>query len=214
MGRVTKTSNANTSSYYSYRYDGSVDWIIVDYGLPLGAKSIDYDYDAGGRVKTVMYQKDSPYERFDHEYAYDPDGRLSSVHTIAYDSQGQEQDRQLQARYEYYKHGPLKRVELGEGLQGIDYVYTINGWLKSINNPDMANDPGSDSPSNNGFYADVFGMTLEYYGGDYTRTGSNILSYVTSDPEYDNYNGNISSEAWRTVEQGPNVKLHGVLRGL
>lgn len=47
-----------------------------------------------------------------------------------------------QAIYRYYEHGPLKRVELAENLQGIDYVYTLQGALKSINHPNLdGNDP-------------------------------------------------------------------------
>jgi hypothetical protein len=45
-------------------------------------------------------------------------------------------------------HGSsLKRMELGNKLQGLDYVYTIGGMLKSINNPysNLTNlDPGMD----------------------------------------------------------------------
>jgi RHS repeat-associated protein len=119
---------------------------------------------------------------------------------VEYDNLGQERDRQLQARYHYYKHGPLKRVEIGEGLQGIDYIYTLNGWLKSINNPEMAHDPGNDTKTTTGFYPDVFGMTLDYYSGDYSRNGRHIVSGVTGNTLYDNYNGNISSEIWKNID--------------
>lgn len=31
-------------------------------------------------------------------------------------------------------HGPLARVELGENqVQGLDYAYTLQGWLKGLN---------------------------------------------------------------------------------
>ena len=36
---------------------------------------------------------------------------------------------------DFYVHGPLKNTSLGQNIQDIDYVYNINGWLKSINNP-------------------------------------------------------------------------------
>jgi hypothetical protein len=58
-------------------------------------------------------------------------------------------DWYLQATYEYYLptrqaglHGPLKRVVYApetlndvSRLQGVDYTYTLQGWLKSINPP-------------------------------------------------------------------------------
>ncbi len=68
-------------------------------------KSIDYEYDALGRVKKIIYQKNTFSERFDHEYIYDPDGRLYSVYTEEYYDQGTLKDQQLQAKYFYYKHG-------------------------------------------------------------------------------------------------------------
>ncbi|WP_207632648.1 hypothetical protein, partial [Foetidibacter luteolus] len=38
------------------------------------------------------------------------------------------------AAYQYYQHGPLSRTELGQlKVQGVDYVYTLQGWLKMIN---------------------------------------------------------------------------------
>lgn len=52
------------------------------------------------------------------------------------------------ARYFYYPHGPLQRVELGDHLvQGTDYAYTLQGWLKGINgdrlNPLQAPQPSA-----------------------------------------------------------------------
>ncbi|MEZ4827676.1 MAG: hypothetical protein R3C61_15550 [Bacteroidia bacterium] len=36
------------------------------------------------------------------------------------------------AKYKYYLHGPLARVELEEDLiQGLDYVYTLQGWMQA-----------------------------------------------------------------------------------
>jgi hypothetical protein len=78
----------------------------------------------------------------------------------------------------------LKRVELGDQLQGIDYVYNINGWLVSINNPDTRpdKDPGRDgqagSPHAN-FRKDAFGMIIDYYedslGGLFQASAPGIM---------------------------------------
>ncbi|MBN2613774.1 MAG: RHS repeat-associated core domain-containing protein, partial [Bacteroidales bacterium] len=100
----------------------------------------------------------------------------------------------------------LKRVELADKLQGLDYIYTINGWLKSINNPNMgviANDPGSDDPTTNQFGRDVFAMSLDYYSGDYTRTGKNIVSSPLTAAE-SQYGGNIYAQRWNTNKKDIN----------
>jgi hypothetical protein len=80
------------------------------------------------------------------------------------------------ASYEYYAHGPLKRNVIGEDhVQGLDYVYTIQGWLKAVNHPTLltAKDPGSDGTGSSPVAADIFGMSLGYFAGDFNRTGSN-----------------------------------------
>ncbi len=64
-------------------------------------------------------------DQFTHRYTYDRDNRLSAVHT-SHDGVLWERD----AEYEYYPHGPLRRISMGrDSVQGIDYTYTINGWL-------------------------------------------------------------------------------------
>jgi RHS repeat-associated protein len=101
----------------------------------------------------------------------------------------------LHAKYYYYPHGPLKRVELGENLQGIDYVYTINGMLKSINNPN-GTDPGKDGVDGEmhaGFAEDVFAMALDYYNGDYYRDSVDF----GNDSDADRYDGNIKKQRWK-----------------
>ncbi len=85
---------------------------------------------------------------------------------------------QKDAKYLYYHHGPLARTELGENLvQGVDYVYTLQGWIKGVNSNSLSSqsDPGMDNfgmnigtPSlNQNFAKDVYGYTLGYFDGDY-----------------------------------------------
>ncbi|WP_164515319.1 hypothetical protein [Flavobacterium ustbae] len=92
------------------------------------------------------------------------------------------------ADYSYYKTGELKRVNIAQGAQGLDYVYTLGGQLKSINHPSLeaSKDPGGDGN-------DVFGLTLDYYNGDYLRNGRNITSSPTAGSDY---NGNIKAARW------------------
>ena len=190
-GQLSKSYNSENTTWYSYTYDGLSEWVI-QYNTE-GAFTLDYEYSPVSRNLTkVTYQKGTSGE-FAHIYIYDADSRLKKVYTN--DGSGD----QLQAKYIYYQDGVLKRVELGHKLQGIDYVYTINGWLKSINSPtlEQAKDPGQDLVSNNGVNQDVFGMALEYYSGDYTRTGSNINTGMVNNL----YNGNISAQRWKIKGQ-------------
>jgi len=38
------------------------------------------------------------------------------------------------ALYYYYRHGPLARNQLGtDAVQGLDYLYTLQGYIKGVN---------------------------------------------------------------------------------
>jgi|GEM_PF-7134643 len=64
-----------------------------------------------------------------HEYIYDGLNRLTEVFTSS-----DKVHSQRQAHYRYYDYGPLARTELGQyKVQGMDFTYTINGWLKGMN---------------------------------------------------------------------------------
>ena len=190
-GNLSKTSNTISTTWYSYTYDGKVEWIARDI-IGLGLVTVDYEYDFNGNIEKVIYEKDNYLERFDHVYTYDANLRLSEVKTIEYNDDGTIKEENKQAKYAYYAHGPLKRIELDENLQGIDYVYNINGWLKTINHPSLnSNDPGMDG--NNEFYSDIFGQALDYYNGDYTKDTIHISSSVGN--SY--YDGKISANRWK-----------------
>lgn len=82
------------------------------------------------------------------------------------------------ASYRYCLHGPLARVEIGEEhVQGIDYIYTLQGWIKGVNSNSLnvSTDPGNDggtAGSNQNFARDAFGYSLNYFSGDYQAIGS------------------------------------------
>lgn len=41
--------------------------------------------------------------------------------------------------------GPLKRTTLGDwSVQGIDFVYTLQGWIKGVNGDGIGKDVGED----------------------------------------------------------------------
>ncbi|GEP94445.1 hypothetical protein CCY01nite_07050 [Chitinophaga cymbidii] len=104
------------------------------------------------------------------------------------------------AIYRYYLHGPLARVELGhEKLQGIDYAYTLQGWLKGINGSHLnpAVEIGQDGA--NGVGKDVMAYSLGYFSDDYKPVNAAAeafqLKYGAETEDITGhalYNGNIS----------------------
>jgi RHS repeat-associated protein len=219
----------NFATYYTYDIHGNVDALVQDYGSSDvnnntntcnnttvnnfnstdKFKKITYNYDLiSGKVNQVNYQPNQ-LDQFYHRYNYDAENRLTSVQT-SHDNIYWEKD----ASYSYYQHGPLQRTALGEfEVQGIDYAYTIQGWLKGVNSNNLTVssshgfDMGQDGIASNPFARDVFGFTLNYFNNDYTPIGLNSGNYKNPfanvpvlTPLTDNthvgkelFNGNISS---------------------
>ena len=136
-----------TGTFYTYDIHGNVETVLQDYGgvsemqgTSNSQKRIEYDYDLiSGKVNIVSYQPDwysagqqeliRNEDKFFHKYKYDAQNRLTEVYTSR-DKIVWERD----AAYQYYKHGPLARTEYGQlRAQGLDYAYTIQGWLKGVN---------------------------------------------------------------------------------
>ncbi len=184
-GNVAKTWNQNTTTYYSYDIYGRVQWIVQNI-IGLGIKTIDYEYDpVTSQVHKVYYQKGKA-DQFIHKYTYDTDDySLTKVETSTNGSGYTEH-----ASYEYYETGALKRTNIAQGLQGIDYVYNLQGALKSINHPSLSssNDPGGDAN-------DLFGMIIDYHEYDYNRPKRNIKS---ANYGANQYNGNIKGIRWNS----------------
>ncbi len=196
--------NYRFASHYSYDIHGNVKTLInenkdLDH-FQQQYKKVDYKYDlVSGNVNEVHYQP-GECDQFYHRYHYDADNRIDSVWTS---SDGIQWD--TDARYKYYQHGPLARVELGDLLvQGMDYAYTIQGWIKGVNSNslDADKDIGKDglsSTPNQLVARDAYGFSLNYYDNEYNSidpTAQNFLASVTGTP-LDNasenlYNGNIS----------------------
>lgn len=187
MGNVSKTSNETSTTWYSYDHEGKVLWIIQEIN-GLGLKTIDYVYDLYNNVTNVIYQKNSTAEYFEHSYSYDEKQRLKTVQTKTASS-----SYVTQAEYHYNETGQLVRTNLAQGLQGIDYVYNHEGRLKSINHPSLLaeKDPGGDDN-------DVFGLSIDYYQGDYLR-GNNVLKVLGGFDDY--YSGNIKAITYNTLGQ-------------
>lgn len=154
-GTVSYSENKHVKTWYSYDELGRVTWMAQKPKALQRTFVVKYTYDFLGNVLTaanLAFESGEMVQQFYHHYEYDADKRLSK----AYTSQEENGSRRLRATYEYYLHGPLKRIELGDDMQGVDFVYNIHGWLTQINHPDPGQDPGGDGN-------DVFGMVLDYY---------------------------------------------------
>jgi RHS repeat-associated protein len=118
------------ASHYTYDIEGNVYQLIQDYpnGI-IGDKTMEYDYDLqSGKVNQITYQRGF-MDQFIHKYSYDAANRLTQVKTST-NGVVWETD----AEYKYYRHGPLARMELGtDKVQGLDYMYTLQGWIKGVN---------------------------------------------------------------------------------
>ncbi|QCK13777.1 LamG-like jellyroll fold domain-containing protein [Mangrovivirga cuniculi] len=200
-GDLSEQSTDDQSiSVFSYDIHGNVNRLIQKLpGLGRGFV-IEYEYDLiSGNVTEVAYNRGKE-DAFFHRYEYDADNRIVKVETspngILWDTD---------AEYEYYAHGPLKRTILGEDhVQGVDYTYTIHGWLKSINDHDLnpSEDPGKDGTLGGLTAKDAFAMTLNYYSGDYKNVdpANDINNQLNAETGKDLFNGNIS--AWATNVDG------------
>ena len=204
----TRNMNGDMAyNYFSYDPHGNVQWLVSDIpGLTKTYLGYEYDLISNKMLKVKYNEKFA--DKFFHSYFYDEDNRIDSVLT-SHDGFIWDRD----ADYDYYAHGPLRRGQIGEdNIQGLDYVYTLQGWLKGINSPDLATN-GLEGPSQL-FAQDKFSSVLGYYQGDFyrknpvgasskfnsfnptvTTTGVNS-PFVLSNGGKDLFNGNIS--AWTT----------------
>src|SRR5690554_102947 len=221
-----KDQTFDHATHYSYDIHGNVKTLLQDNkkmaeSFPSLAsqrfKRMDYAYDLiSGNVHRMSVQNGEA-DQWHHAYFYDADNRIQRVYTstatpltpITRLSQNlaneleHNADWQLDAQYYYYDHGPLARVEIGQNaLQGLDYYYTLQGWLKGVNSSVLEDehDPGQDSnPSeiNALFAKDVFGFSLSYYENDYKAiNNATPLANVqntshAAQNSADLYNGNI-----------------------
>jgi len=193
---VKNTDDANylwdAATFYSYDIHGNVDTLLQDYKTGMGAincgegnpsgnrwKKLVYKYDLiSGKVNEVAYQPGMP-DQFYHRYEYDAENRLVNVKTSK-DYIYWEND----AGYSYYKHGPLARTVLGEQqVQGIDYAYTLQGWLKGVNSTDIGDgtyDMGGDGKiggANSLVARDAYSFSLNYFVGDYKQINTTVNAF-------------------------------------
>jgi len=214
------------ATHYKYDIHGNVTTLIQDNQKMVNTystlanqqiKRMDYVYDlVSGNVHRMSVQKGED-DQWHHAYTYDADNRITNAYTstqtplIGNTQFAQTMENELignsdwenDAHYIYYDHGPLARTEIGENeLQGVDYIYNLQGWLKGIDatSLDKQIDPGKDGVVNTvnaPFADDVMAFSLHYFQNDYQAingTGQNhaatIGGQLTANSN-DLYNGNI-----------------------
>ncbi|MBF4485035.1 RHS repeat-associated core domain-containing protein [Flavobacterium sp. CSZ] len=197
---VEASSAYNNAILYDYDVHGNVKEMLHHTNnngdltaLNQQVKKIVYDYDLiSGNVNKVTYQPEK-VDQFIHKYDYDADNRIQQVYTSKDNTIWEKE-----ANYLYYDHGPLARVEIGDKkVQGLDYIYTLQGWLKGVNSEELKinSDAGKDGLN---VAKDAFGFALNYYKGDYLSRSNTTDATVFSLTKTGNnesaanlYNGNI-----------------------
>ena len=211
------------ATYYSYDQVGNVKTLwqqIAD----LDTKQIDYQYDlVSGKVNKVRYQAGKP-DQFLYGYEYDAENRLikavTGVNNTVSSNGWEIETPHTDASYRYYLHGPLARMELGNEqlVQGLDYAYTLQGWLKGVNGNYLTpeNEIGEDGVQNtarSNIARDAYAYSLEYFKDDYKQIGGAAkafpLSWTADQPTEvgrDLFNGNIGRSTLalkKVAEQAP-----------
>lgn len=206
LGRLAKVStNGERTAWYSYDQFGRIAFEIqqvndASFGSLPNAddyfKATEFEYEPLlGQITAVIYQDHEASERFRQFYTYNGNRQLIRVEARRGNGTG---TLAGEADYFYNTHFQLARKELGGDLQGIDYIYRMNGALKAVNHPSLGatNDPGGDGGTGSAFYADLFGYSIDFFKDDYTSNDNSILSSVTStDAHY--YRGLVASVRYK-----------------
>jgi RHS repeat-associated protein len=171
--------NVAAATYYSYDIMGNIDTLVQDYGngnrYPDVANAMDttgnrfkkivYDFDlVSGKVNMLTYQQGYA-DAFYHSYVYDAENRMTNVQS-SIDSVNWDND----AFYSYYAHGPLARMILGQQqVQGINYAYSLQGWLKAVNPAPYTSGTFTLRPDSAGNIVanSAYSLLLNYFDGDY-----------------------------------------------
>ncbi|MBO9699069.1 MAG: hypothetical protein J7604_02605 [Sporocytophaga sp.] len=148
VSMVQELKNFNTSSSNELRYK-----YVTYKNLPIS-----------GLIKNIIYEPMSSKDTWYQYYTYDADSRMTLAEV------GNQTGNVNAISYSYYTHGPLKRSILGDNIQGTDYVYNLQGWLKAINHPFKSKDPGKDGITSS-CPDDIFAEVVNYYKNDFNRTG-------------------------------------------
>lgn len=226
-GSATQYDHA---TYFSYDEHGNVKAVVqhnTEVGqrfspagsISAGLKKITYDYElVSGNMVRAHYEY-GQRDQISHKYVYDDDNRLHEVFTSK-DNLNWDRD----AKYFYYEHGPLARVERADRqVQGTDYYYTIHGWIKGINSQAMEvnNDVGKDGAATNAYSTanpglhnfvatDAISYGLNYYhlgiAKDYEAANAALFTSTGNlrNP-LSNYSAILSSGSFNLLSYGPDL---------
>ena len=201
FGLSSAITGYENAVYYSYDVSGNVKTLwrhINDVGMSV-VKRVDYNYDLiSGNVKQVRYQVGKE-DMLIHRYMYDADNRINLVQVSRDDLIFHKA-----AAYQYYLHGPLSRTSLDKNaVQGIDYAYTLQGWIKQVNGfSDMSRsyptltveDDGQSGKQAKDAFAYVLHYNKSASNSDYEPVGGTNVTTTIQQPNsglVSLYNGNI-----------------------
>lgn len=203
---VAAHNDVTFGTYFSYDVSGNVQQLVYEYPRlellhNIRYNKVHYDYDLiSGKVNMISYNRGHP-DQFFQLYDYDADNRITRVQTSS-DGLIWNTD----ARYDYYRHGPLASLKLGQHkVQSLEYAYTIQGWLKSVNTDvlNSAMDMGRNGlsmatpppPNGDQLYArDVIAHALHYFKDDYKAIGTDVATQLSYVADKSLYNGNITQQ--------------------
>jgi RHS repeat-associated protein len=187
-------SNYQHATHYTYDVTGNVPIVLQDYpSTPLGTKAIAYNFNLlTGKVNEVRYEP-GLHDEFRHKYTYDDELRLMKVQTSTKGI-----NWETEAEYFYYKHGPLARTELGQlKVQGLDYIYTLQGWIKAVNGTtqDRTQDAGRDGIALN----NPKQITTQINGQPVNTTVETDPNYNSTGSGYHSLHSSIAADAFGYV---------------
>jgi RHS repeat-associated protein len=190
-GQVNFVKNKNSTVWFNYDKVGrktatitqitEADFVAKKPAINDQIKTSESSYNYfTGITNNATYQLNNSSEKLFYQYSYDANYK-PTVTNLTYGSISQNLNS-----YFYTKMGQLKRTVISNNLQGLDFVYTLNGGLKAINHPglDASLDPGADNGDYSGtnpalVNKDLFGEIIEFYNGDYHRNNTNINSSIS-----------------------------------
>lgn len=212
--RFTQSTAPKGYIFYSYDDRGRVEWIENwipksnqnDGNGSLGTRT-QYEYDFQGNVTKTYFRRLFPpganSNTFYVWYDYDEVGRLKKVFANTADNK----PATAEAEYSYWPGGQLKRLVLGNNVQGLDYLYNSRDWLTQINHQNLlhSQDPGGDGGGGGVAIPDRFGQIIGYNEQAHIAHSSTPFAgdFVAQ------YNGNISWTIHNTFDNDDLSSLTG-----
>ncbi len=199
-GALVKVLGSNPAQYlastiYYDEYNRPIQTHKEQYGSAITWDKINNTYAFDGSLtKSVRYHTGAQNLTLQYRYDYDHAGRKTKTYLKA-----NADPEVVHSDLQYNEVGQLIEKNIhGTGtapsytyLQSIDYRYTENGWLSSINNSKLDNSVGNNDLN------DAFGMELFY---DTPPNSLPINGGISGQSVNAQYNGNISASIWKAKD--------------